>query len=78
MPYRLLFGQMPCVGISDLQLATGLLDTLATKAELNHVCNYVGKEPVLDAVVIDDKTEVFAAPEAATSVEHHRTGKGWY
>ncbi len=29
-------------------------------------CDYVGKEPVLDAVVIDDETEVIVAPEAAT------------
>jgi hypothetical protein len=66
VPYRLLFGQMPRVGISDLHLAPGLLDTLATKAELNPFCDYVGKEPVFDAVVIDDETEVNAAPEAET------------
>jgi hypothetical protein len=59
---------MPRVGISDLHLAPGLLDTLATEAELNRVCDYVGKEPVLNAVVIDDETEVIAAPEAATFV----------
>jgi hypothetical protein len=69
VPYPLLFGQMPRIGISDLQLAPGLLDTLATKAELNRVCDYIGTEPVLDAVVIDDKTEVIAAPEAATFAE---------
>jgi hypothetical protein len=66
VPYCLLFEQMPRVGISDLHLAPGLLDTRATETELSRVCNYICKEPVLNAVVIDDETEVIAAPEAAT------------
>ena len=44
MPYRLVFGQMPRVGISSLHLSATVLDTLATEAQLNRVCDYVGKE----------------------------------
>jgi hypothetical protein len=58
VPYRLLSGQMPRVGISSLQLAPGLLDTLSTKAELNRVCNYVGNDPLL--------LESLAAAQAST------------
>ena len=45
VPYRLVFGQMPRVGISSLHLSPTVLDSLATEAQLNRVCDYVGKEP---------------------------------
>ncbi len=37
------------------------MDTLATKAELNCVCDYLCKEPDIGSVVIDDETKVVAA-----------------
>jgi hypothetical protein len=60
--YHLVFSQLPRVGISVLPLDTSVLTQLATEAQLNHVCNYVGKVNVLDnetAVVeaIDDAEE---------------------
>ncbi len=59
IPYPLVFGQLPRVGISALPLDASVLTQLATEAQLNRVCNYVGKVDVLDnetAVVeaIDD------------------------
>ncbi len=53
---------MPCIGISALPLDASVLTQLATEAQLNRVCNYVGKVNVLDnetAVVeaIDDAEE---------------------
>jgi hypothetical protein len=60
---------MPRVGISSLQLAPGLLDTLSTKAELNSVCNYVGKDPLL----LKSPAAAQAAAQAAIkpiTVEH--------
>ncbi len=53
---------MPCVGISALPLDASVLTQLAKEAQLNRVCNYVGKVNVLDnetAVVeaIDDAKE---------------------
>ena len=50
VPYCLVFGQMPRVGISSLHLSATVLDMLATEAQLNRVCDYVGK----DAEAIDD------------------------
>jgi hypothetical protein len=35
VPYWLVFGQMPCVGISSLHLSAAVLDSLATKSQLN-------------------------------------------
>ena len=35
VPYHLVFGQMPRVGISSLHLASTVIDSLATEAELN-------------------------------------------
>jgi hypothetical protein len=62
IPYHLVFGQLPCVGISVLPLDASVLAQLAMEAQLNCVCNYVGKVNVLDnetAVVaaIDDAEE---------------------
>jgi hypothetical protein len=62
IPYRLVFGQLPRVGISALPLNASVLTQLATEAQLNRVCNFVGKVDVLDnerAVVetIDDAEE---------------------
>jgi hypothetical protein len=62
IPYCLVIGQLPCVGISALPLDASVLTQLATEAQLNCVCNYVGKVGVLDnetAVVeaIDDAEE---------------------
>jgi hypothetical protein len=48
VPYNLLFGHMPRVGISNLPLANELIDTLATEAQLNRVCDYVGKVDIPD------------------------------
>ena len=58
IPYRLLFGQVPRVGISSLHLDTALLDTLATEAELNRVAEYEGmvREGDVDGRV-DDAVE---------------------
>jgi hypothetical protein len=39
IPYSLVFGQLPCVGISDLPLYASVLTQLATEAQLNCVCN---------------------------------------
>jgi hypothetical protein len=66
IPYRLVFGQLPCVGIPALPLDASVLTQLATEAQLNHVCNYVRKVNVLDnetAVVeaIDDAEEAKTA-----------------
>jgi hypothetical protein len=61
IPYRLVFGQKPRVGISGLHLDYSLLDKLATEADLNKVCNYEGKEEdVVDAgaVVAGGKMDV--------------------
>ena len=52
VPYNLLFGHMPHVGIFDLPLANELIKTLATEVQLNRVCDYVGK------VVIPDDNNV--------------------
>jgi hypothetical protein len=39
---------LPCVGISALPLDASVLTQLATEAQLNHKCNYVGKVEILD------------------------------
>jgi hypothetical protein len=71
IPYRLVFGQKPRVGISGLHLDYSLLDKLATEADLNKVCNYEGKEEdVVDAGVVvaggkmdvDDKVAEVVSP----------------
>ncbi len=66
IPYCLVFGQLPCIGISALPLDASVLTQLATEAQLNGVCNYVRKVNVLDndtAVVeaIDDAEETETA-----------------
>jgi hypothetical protein len=48
VPYRLMFGQHPHVGIAGLHLEQGLLDRLATEADLNKVVEYEGMDAVLD------------------------------
>ncbi len=62
IPYCLVFGQLPCVGISVLPLDASILTQLATEAQLNCVCDYVGKVDVLDnetvaVEAIDDAEE---------------------
>jgi hypothetical protein len=62
IPYRLFFGQLPCVGISVLPLDASVLTQLAMEAQLNCVCNYVEKVDVLDnetlvVEAIDDAEE---------------------
>jgi hypothetical protein len=54
IPYWLVFGQMPRVGIPSLHLSAAVLNLLATEAELNRVCDYVGKViiPNDDAVAV--------------------------
>ncbi len=58
VPYRLVSGQMPQVGLSKLPLLRELIDTLATETQLNKVCDYVGKIVTPDdeepMVVIDN------------------------
>jgi hypothetical protein len=41
IPYCLVFGQLPCVGISALPLDASVLTQLAMEAQLNRVCDYV-------------------------------------
>jgi hypothetical protein len=48
IPHRLVFDQLPHVGISALPLNASVLTQLATEAQLNRVCNYVRKVDVLD------------------------------
>ena len=65
VPYRLVFGQMPRVGISSLHLSSTVIDSLATEAELNRVCDYVGKDPdATDDPVVADGEEVEEDAEA--------------
>ena len=57
---------MPCIGISAFPLDASVLTQLATEAQLNRVCNYIGKVNVLDnntAVVeaIEDAEEAKTA-----------------
>jgi hypothetical protein len=69
IPYRLVFGQKPRVGISGLHLDDSLLDKLATEADLSKVCNYDGREEdVVDAVVgVVGKQDVDAEAEEVDS-----------
>ena len=48
VPYRLVFGQHPRVGISGFHLEQDLLDRLATEADLNRVVEYEGMIEILD------------------------------
>jgi hypothetical protein len=57
VPYRLVFGQHPRVGISGLHLEQDLLDRLATEADLNKVVEYEGMEVVLDGNGPNDARE---------------------
>jgi hypothetical protein len=41
IPYCLVFGQLPRVGISALPLDASVLTQLAMEAQLNRVCDYV-------------------------------------
>ncbi len=56
---------MPQVGISALPLDASVLTQLATEAQLNRVCNYVGKVDVLD-----NETAVV---EAINNAEENKT-----
>ena len=47
-PYCLVFGQIPCVGISSLHLSAIVLDTLAMETQLNRVGDYVRKVVIPD------------------------------
>ncbi len=60
VPYRLVFGQMPRVGISSFHLSAAVLDSLAMESQLNRVSDYVGKViiPDDDAVAVVDEEEV--------------------
>ena len=69
VPYRLVFGQMPRVGISSLHLSPTVLDLLATEAQLNQVCDYVGKEAdATDDPVAMDGEEVEEDAEATADL----------
>jgi hypothetical protein len=48
IPYSLVFSQLPRVSISGLPLGASVLTQLATEAQLNRVCNYIGKVDFLD------------------------------
>ncbi len=66
IPYRLVFDQLPCVGISVLPIDASLVTQLATEAQLNRMCAYIGKVDVLDndtavVEVIDDAEEAKTA-----------------
>ncbi len=66
IPYPLVFGQLPCIGISALPLDASVLTQLTMEAQLNRVCNYVGKVDVLDNEItvveaIDDAEEAQTA-----------------
>ena len=55
---------MPCVGISELPLDASVLTQLVTEAQLNCVCDYVGKVDVLD-----NETAVVEAIDNAEEAE---------
>ena len=68
VPFRLMFGQSPRVGISSLLLDTDLINTLSTKAQLNRVIEYEGMvdawdddEPPIDETAADAAFEVMMA-----------------
>jgi hypothetical protein len=42
IPYKLAFGQPPCIGISGLLVSPQLLKRLSTEEDLNRVCQYNG------------------------------------
>ncbi len=42
IPYKLAFGQLPCIGISGLLVSPQLLERLSTEEDLNRVCQYNG------------------------------------
>ena len=58
IPYRLMFGQHP---ISSLLLETGLIDSLATEAQLNQVVEYEGMVEAIDSD--DEGSEAVAIEE---------------
>ncbi len=66
IPYCLVFGQLPYVGISALPLDASVLTQLATEAQLNRVCDHVGKVDVLynDTAVVE---AIDGAEEAETA-----------
>ena len=49
IPYRLMFGQTPRVGISSLLLEASLIDSLSTEAQLNRVTQYEGMVEAVDS-----------------------------
>lgn len=48
VPFVLVYGQKPRVGISNLPISTDILDTLATEAELNKII-HIQQEPVISS-----------------------------
>jgi hypothetical protein len=62
--YHLVFGQLPRVGISAPPLDASVLTQLAMEAQLNCMCNYVGKVDVLD-----NETAVVEAIDNAEEAE---------
>jgi len=60
---------MPRVGISSLHLSSTVIDSLATEAQLNRVCDYVGKDPdATDDPVVVDGEEVEEDAEATDDI----------
>ena len=68
VPYNLMFGHMPRIGISNLPLANELIDSLATEAQLNRVCDYVGKVVIPD----DEVPAVNGDDMSVDNVQRHR------
>jgi hypothetical protein len=69
VPYHLVSGQMPRVGISSLHLSATVLDILATEAQLNRVCDYAGKEAeAIDNPVAADGDEMEEDAEATADL----------
>ena len=69
VPFRLMFGQSPRVGISSLLLDADLINTLSTEAQLNRVVEYEGMveawddEPHIDETAADEAFEAMLAAD---------------
>ena len=79
IPYRLMFGQLPRVGIAQLPLAQELIDRLATETALNNVIDVEGfdiglaTETALNEFDIGDEGPTTAGTTAAAGVATEST-----
>jgi len=62
IPYRLMFGQLPRVGISALHLDQTLINTLATEAELNNLVEVINPQDT-NIGVVDNRSDEEAEAE---------------